>query len=66
MIFAIVCASVFAIKAALFGLYDLIVQTKNHKVTTVAVRSNSIVRSLFPEAVKERLLAEKQNENENL
>jgi hypothetical protein len=66
MIFAIVCASVFAIKASLFGLYDLIVQTRNQKVTTVAVRSNAIVSSLFPEAVKERLLAEKERENENL
>lgn len=66
VIVATVAACLFAIKAALFGLYDLIVQTRNHKVTTVAVRSNAIVSSLFPEAVKERLLAEKDKENENL
>jgi hypothetical protein len=66
VIVATVAALVFAIKSSLFGLYDLIVQTRNHKVTTVAVRSNAIVSSLFPEAVKERLLAEKDRENENL
>jgi hypothetical protein len=66
LIFAIVCASVFLFKAALFGMYDIIVQTRNRKVTTVAVRSNAIVSSLFPEAVKERLLADKDRENENL
>jgi hypothetical protein len=60
MIIAMVTACVFALKAALFGLYDLIIQTRNRKVTTVAVRSNAIVSSLFPEAIKERLLAEQE------
>jgi hypothetical protein len=62
MVIAMVTACVFALKAALFGLYDLIIQTRNRKVTTVAVRSNAIVSSLFPEAIKERLLAEQEED----
>jgi hypothetical protein len=61
MIFAIVAACVFAFKNALFGMYDLYVQKRNHKVTSAAVRSNAIVSSMFPEAVMERLVAEKEN-----
>lgn len=62
MVIAMVTACAFALKAALFGLYDLIIQTQNRKVTTVAVRSNAIVSSLFPEAIKQRLLAEQEED----
>lgn len=61
VIFAVVAACVFATKNVLFCLYDLYVQKRNHKVTGVAVRSNAIVSSLFPEAVMERLVNEKDN-----
>lgn len=61
LIFAVVAAGVFAFKNALFGLYDLYVQKRNHKVTSAAVRSNAIVSSMFPEAVMERLVAETEN-----
>jgi hypothetical protein len=61
MIIVMVTACVFVLKAALFGLYDLIIQMQNQKVTTEAVRSNaSIISSLFLEAIKGHLLAEQE------
>jgi hypothetical protein len=66
LIFSIIVASLFATIAAVFGFYDRFVQSRNRKITGVAERSNAIVGSLFPEAVKERLLAEKENNQEKL
>jgi hypothetical protein len=63
MIVALVAALVFVFKACLFGLYDLIVQSRNQKVTTAALRSNAIVSSMFPESVKERLLAARESQS---
>jgi hypothetical protein len=63
LVFAVVAACVFAFKNALFGMYDLYVQKRNHKVTGAAVRSNAIVSSLFPEAVMERLVADKDGKS---
>jgi hypothetical protein len=60
---AIGVAGLFLMMAAIFGFYDNFVQTRNRKVVSVAERSNAIVSSLFPEAVKERLLAEQKEED---
>jgi hypothetical protein len=61
---ALTIACLFVIVAVIFGFYDRFVQTRNRKVVGVAERSNAIVSSLFPEAVKEQLLAEHQQDEE--
>jgi hypothetical protein len=58
MIFSIVVAFLFVVMATIFAFYDNFVQTRNRKVVEVAERSDAIVSSLFPDAVKERLLAD--------
>jgi hypothetical protein len=57
-------ACLFVLMAVIFGFYDRFVQTRNRKVVGVAERSNAIVSSLFPEAVKEQLLGEQQQDEE--
>lgn len=46
---------VFFIMIAVFLLYDCLVEKRQNKVVTVAQRSDAIVRSLFPEAIRDRL-----------
>lgn len=44
--------------AATFGLYDYFVNKRNRKVVHAAAKFNSIVASLFPENVRDRLFAD--------
>lgn len=46
---------------AFFG-YDIFVQRRNRKVVAVASKTNEIVASLFPEAVRERLFQDAEDE----
>ena len=46
--------------AAVFYIYDLLVQQRNEKIVVTAARSNAIVSSMFPDAIRDRLL--QQNE----
>jgi hypothetical protein len=55
--------------AATFGAYDYFVNKRNRKVVHAAAKFNSIVASLFPENVRERLFAdaeEKMRKNEKV
>mgnify|MGYP005847545603 CR=1 FL=1 len=61
--FAIMVAALFIIMALIFMLYDWVVSTRNYKVVGAAARTNSIVSSLFPDQVKERLIAEHEEED---
>jgi class 3 adenylate cyclase len=42
--------------AIVFLIYDLLVQHRNEKIVITAARSNAIVSSMFPDAIRDRLL----------
>ena len=46
--------------ALVFLVYDILVQNRNEKIVATAARSNAIVSSMFPDAIRDRLL--QQNE----
>lgn len=56
--FTVGVLAVFAWVAAVFSLYDCLVQRRQEKVNTVATKSNAIVASLFPAQVREKLINE--------
>ena len=51
----------FVIVAIFFFVFDHLVKRRNNKVTVVAQRSDAVVRSLFPAAVRDRLMADDEN-----
>lgn len=55
-IFVAVACSIFLFTAAVFWTYDFLVKRRQKKVMASATRTNDIVRSLFPENVRYRLL----------
>jgi Adenylate and Guanylate cyclase catalytic domain len=60
IISAMACATVFALMALCFCMYDRFVRRRNAKIVGAAARSNAIVSSLFPKQVRDRLYAEKE------
>jgi len=61
-----ICVSViFIVMALTFCIYDEFVRRRNTKVVNAAARSNAIVSSLFPTNVRDRLFAEKEDEQAN-
>eukprot|EP00934_Nitzschia_sp_Nitz4_P008421 Nitzschia sp. Nitz4//scaffold32_size149145//103969//107607//NITZ4_002893-RA/size149145-augustus-gene-0.52-mRNA-1//-1//CDS//3329548111//8411//frame0 len=48
--------SIFAFTSLVFGLYDWIVEKRQRRVLSAAVRSSAIVSSLFPKNVRDRLM----------
>ena len=61
VIFTFGVIAVFAFTSLVFVLYDSFVRRRQQKVNSVAVKSNAIVSSLFPEQVRDKLF---QDENE--
>ena len=55
-IFAAVVATTFVAIALVFLLYDLFVQKRNNNLIIKAARANTVVSSLFPEQIRDRLL----------
>ena len=55
-VFAGVVAFTFVLVAAVFFIYDMLVQHRNEKIVNTAARSNAIVSSMFPDAIRDRLL----------
>ncbi|KAL7572962.1 hypothetical protein ACA910_007464 [Epithemia clementina (nom. ined.)] len=53
-------AATFFVMAVAFFIYDRFVRMRNNKVIDAALRSGRIVSSLFPETVRDRLLAEQE------
>ena len=51
-----VYAVTFAIIIIVFFVYDMLVQIRNNKLVQTTARSNAIVSSLFPEAIRDRLI----------
>ena len=54
----LVVAATFALMIITFLVYDTFVRQRNEKVVGVATKTNAIVSSLFPEQVRDRLMAE--------
>ena len=55
-----VVAAIFALMAVAFFMYDRTVRRRNQKMVQAAMRSGRIVSSLFPDTVRDRLLAEEE------
>ncbi|CAB9513338.1 Receptor-type guanylate cyclase gcy [Seminavis robusta] len=58
LIFTITVVCSFILASAIFVLYDLVVEKRQTVVMKKAVQSTEVVRSLFPETVRERLFEE--------
>jgi len=56
-------AAVFIVLVLSFLLYDHLIKKKNNKVVDIAARSNGILTTLFPEDVRNKLLAEQDARN---
>jgi hypothetical protein len=63
-IFTSVVVLVFLFTTMIFMIYDFLVQRRQVKVHTAAVKSNAIVSSLFPAEIRDRLF-QQQNEEPN-
>jgi Adenylate and Guanylate cyclase catalytic domain len=55
-------AIIFILMAGTFAMYDHFVRRRNSKVVSAAAKSNAIISSLFPTQVRERLFAEKEEQ----
>ena len=55
-IFASVVALTFLAVTVVFFVYDMFVQRRNNKLIDRAARSNAIVSSMFPGAIRDRLI----------
>jgi hypothetical protein len=61
--FTLTLAAVFSITAAVFIMYDLMVERRQKAVMKSAQQSGKIVHALFPEAVRDRLYEEQETSN---
>lgn len=61
LLYAMTVAFVFAFSTAVFLVYDLLVQRQQRIVMSKAIQSGTIVASLFPEAVRDRLFDEEED-----
>jgi hypothetical protein len=55
VLFTVVAVLIFLFTAAVFVLYDFLIERRQKKVMTTAVQSSAIVSSLFPSVVRDRL-----------
>ena len=62
VIATITVGATFLLVALIFVIYDQMVKSRNDKITQVAERSNAVVNSLFPEAVRDRLLEQEKEQ----
>jgi len=62
VVYALVVFAIFMFTILVFKLYDYLVESRQQKVLRTAKNANTIVRSLFPQDVQDRLMkdAEKQ------
>ncbi|CAB9531006.1 Guanylate cyclase [Seminavis robusta] len=64
MIFAVSTAMIFVFTSLVFTTYDLLVARRQRLVNNMAVASTSIVSSLFPEEVAQKLYKERQQQEQ--
>ena len=65
LLFGVTAAGAFFLIAITFITYDRYVIRRNEKMIDQAARTNKIVASLFPSNVRDRLLAEDEQEGES-
>lgn len=58
IVYTIAIVLVFVFTASVFILYDLRVENRQRKILHTATKSSAIVNSLFPETVRDRIMAE--------
>jgi hypothetical protein len=63
-VFTAVAVFIFIFTSLVFLLYDFMVERRQKLVMKTAVRTNAIVSSLFPEAVRDRLYPAEQQEKD--
>ena len=62
VVYAIVAVSILLFTSIIFVIYDRIVHNRQRKVMRSARRTNAIVRSLFPQTVRNRLYQREQED----
>ena len=63
-IFTVAICVIFSAMAVTFLVYDRFVQRRNNKVIDAATKSNEIINTLFPQQVRDRLFANRQQDME--
>lgn len=58
LVYTIIVAIAFAVTATLLVAYDITVSQRQDKTMKTALRSNAVISSLFPEAVRARVLGD--------
>lgn len=66
MVYTIAVLCVFIFTASAFVLYDILVEKRQERVLDTATKSSAIVNSLFPENVRDRLMAEAGHDKRNV
>jgi len=64
VIFTVAVAVIFTAMALTFLVYDRFVRQRNNKVIDAATKSNEIINTLFPQQIRDRLFANKQEDAE--
>lgn len=62
-IFTVAVCVIFSAMALTFLVYDRFVRRRNSKVIEAAAKSNEIINTLFPQQVRDRLFANKQQDS---
>ncbi|GKZ00827.1 hypothetical protein MPSEU_001034400 [Mayamaea pseudoterrestris] len=62
IVFAFVVAMTFVVTACVFAVYDYTVFRRQAKLLSTAERTNAIVSSLFPKDVRDRIMAEAEEQ----
>ncbi|CAJ1930877.1 unnamed protein product [Cylindrotheca closterium] len=63
LLFAIGVAGAFGFMVIVFFVYNRFVFTRNEKLVENAARSNAVITSLFPEAIRNQLIGDNNNTN---
>jgi len=66
VIFAVAVGVIFITMALTFLVYDRFVHRRNMKVVDAASKSNQIINTLFPQQVRDRLFADKSDDDANV
>ena len=66
MVAAVTLGGTFLMVAIVFLLYDYFMNVRNRKVKALAVKSTQLVNAMFPENVRDRILANGNEEDENM
>ena len=66
IVYALTVAAIFAFSTLVFLTYDFLVQRQQRMIMSKAIQTGTIVASLFPDAVRDRLFDEEQDKKQTL